>query len=86
MAETTGISWADHTMNFWIGCQAVSAACEHCYADTLVTNRMGRDFAERRRTVPDNWHKPFVWDRKAREADVRRLAGFIGTRSKGEQR
>lgn len=33
MAETTGISWADATVNFWIGCTKVSAACDFCYAE-----------------------------------------------------
>lgn len=35
MAENTGISWADHTINFWWGCSKVSPACEHCYAERL---------------------------------------------------
>lgn len=33
MAERTGISWADATLNFWIGCTKVSPACDHCYAE-----------------------------------------------------
>lgn len=36
LAETTAISWADATLNFWIGCTEVSngpkGACESCYA------------------------------------------------------
>lgn len=36
MAETTNISWADATLNFWIGCTEVSngpkGACVNCYA------------------------------------------------------
>ena len=38
MAETTLISWADATLNFWIGCTEVSngekGACKFCYART----------------------------------------------------
>jgi protein gp37 len=38
MAETTGISWSDATLNFWVGCTKVSTgdhgACEFCYAET----------------------------------------------------
>lgn len=38
MAEETLISWADATLNFWVGCTKVSVgdggACEHCYAET----------------------------------------------------
>lgn len=33
MAKTTGISWADSTANFWMGCTKVSPACDHCYAE-----------------------------------------------------
>lgn len=36
MAEQTGISWADSTANLWIGCQKVSPACDHCYAEDLM--------------------------------------------------
>lgn len=34
MGETTGISWCDATLNFWIGCTKVSDACTFCYAQT----------------------------------------------------
>ena len=40
MAETTNISWADATLNFWIGCTKVSPACDNCYAETWG-NRFG---------------------------------------------
>lgn len=32
MAETTGISWAHHTRNYWEGCTNVSPGCDSCYA------------------------------------------------------
>lgn len=32
----TGISWASGTLNPWVGCQKVSAGCDHCYAEALV--------------------------------------------------
>lgn len=45
MAETTNISWADATLNFWAGCTKVSTgadgACEFCYAETWA-NRFPR--------------------------------------------
>lgn len=75
MGEITGIEWTDHTFNPWIGCTKVSAACDNCYAETLV-NRYG--WAEwghgkaRKRTSPANWHKPMQWDRAAEKAGVRR--------------
>lgn len=36
MGEITKIEWADSTANLWIGCTKVSAACDHCYAETLM--------------------------------------------------
>jgi protein gp37 len=46
MAETTHISWADSTLNIWMGCMKVSngpkGACEGCYAQVLVEERFGR--------------------------------------------
>lgn len=77
MGETSGISWTRSTMNFWLGCQRVSEACCSCYAETLVTDRMGYSGrpgkkpllwgagAGRQRTSEANWRKPFQWDREA---------------------
>jgi protein gp37 len=42
MGENSNISWCDHTFNPWIGCTAVSAACDLCYARTLMQDRYGR--------------------------------------------
>lgn len=72
--EGTGISWADMTFNPWIGCQKVSPACDHCYAESLATTRLGVAWgpgAARRRTAPGNWSKPVKWNRYAAEAGVR---------------
>lgn len=33
MAENSKIEWTDHTVNFWWGCEKVSPACAHCYAE-----------------------------------------------------
>jgi protein gp37 len=33
----SGISWCSGTLNAWVGCHKVSAGCDHCYAETLVT-------------------------------------------------
>ena len=71
MGAQTGIEWTDHTFNPWIGCTAISPACDHCYAKTLV-ERWGGDFEQRRRTAPSNWLKPLAWDRAAAKAGVRR--------------
>lgn len=71
--EGTGISWADLTFNPWIGCQKVGPACDHCYAETLATSRLGVEWgpgAARRRTAPGNWSKPPRWNRYAEIAGV----------------
>lgn len=41
--ENTHIEWADHTINFMIGCNKVSEECDNCYADA-IENHYGRDF------------------------------------------
>jgi protein gp37 len=82
--EGTGISWADLTMNFWIGCQEVSPACDHCYAREFTNARVNaaRKAAgkppivwgpggAREQTSPANRKKPLRWNRIAAEAGVR---------------
>lgn len=39
MADTTGISWCDATINFWIGCTRTSPACDFCYAADMAKRR-----------------------------------------------
>src|SRR5882724_10939052 len=46
MGETTRISWANRTLNFWVGCRHVSPACDHCYAEAMI-NRL-RDTPEQK--------------------------------------
>ena len=31
MGEKTAIEWADHTINYYLGCTKVSAGCQNCY-------------------------------------------------------
>lgn len=71
MGADTKIEWARHTMNFWYGCTALSPACDHCYAKTLVEGRMGKDFEVRQRTGTTNWQMPYRWDRAAAKAGER---------------
>lgn len=69
MADATKISWADRTMNFWIGCSEAGPGCDHCYARTMMQDRYHR--AEwgpgkpRVRTTAANWNKALKWDREA---------------------
>ncbi len=83
MAETT-IEWtatarpdgsmrAGFTFNPWVGCTKVSRACDHCYAEDWA-KRTGAPRlwqGERRRTSPDNWKKPHVWNRNAQRHNGR---------------
>jgi protein gp37 len=74
MGEHTEISWTHHTFNPWWGCLKVSAACEHCYAETWA-KRTGHDVwgPGRRRFFGDkHWSDPLKWNRKAAAAGERR--------------
>src|SRR5580765_1647069 len=46
----SGISWCTGTLNLTVGCTKVSAACDNCYAETMVARGiMGdRDFSKLR--------------------------------------
>lgn len=86
MGETTAISWADATVNFWMGCTAVSPACDGCYARHLVQNRFGKAVwggpgagaGTRARTGPDSWRLPFKLQRRA-EKDGTRPFVFVNS-------
>lgn len=75
MVANSKIEWTDHTFNPWIGCQKVSAGCDHCYAEAMMDHRYGRvqwgPHGERVRTSPANWREPMQWDKAARAAGVR---------------
>lgn len=66
MGENTAIEWADHTLNWWTGCEHVSPACDGCYAEAWA-KRAGRDFAERKltsqaiRNLPFRWQGDYAW-------------------------
>lgn len=80
MAEKTEISWTDATFNIAWGCQKVSPACEHCYAETWA-RRYGVGWgpkAERRTFGEKHWQEPLKWNRKA-EREGRRLRVFCSS-------
>lgn len=68
MAESTGISWCDSTLNPWLGCTKVSPACDHCYAERLMDHRLHRvkwgPGEPRKRTSAANWRQPLLWERE----------------------
>ena len=73
MAERSSIEWTDHTMNFWVGCTALSPACDHCYAESWA-KRTGHPelwAGERRRTSATLWQQPMKWDRRCAAAGIR---------------
>jgi len=77
MGESTGISWTDHTANFWMGCSRISPGCKHCYAEKLVTGRLGLPVwgpaktTERKRSK-GAWVDVPRWNRAAAREGVRR--------------
>lgn len=80
MGKVTGISWADHTFNPWIGCAKVSAGCQNCYAEHDTFPRMERAAgvelwgvnAARHVTGDGNWRQPETWNRRASRDRIRR--------------
>jgi protein gp37 len=82
MAEQTEISWTDATFNPWMGCVNVSPACEHCYAEELVTGSMGLPVwgkdAPRKRTSATYWTQPYYWNRDAQKEGKRQRV-FCGS-------
>lgn len=70
MGENTKIEWADHTLNFWTGCEPVSPACAHCYAESWA-KRAGRDFAVRKITGEQIRNLPFKWQAAAADFHAR---------------
>ena len=67
MGADSKIEWTRHTHNPWIGCTAVSPACDHCYAEQLG-KRFGVKWGSgevRRRTSDAYRRQPFTWDRAA---------------------
>lgn len=74
MAETTGIEWADATWSPWEGCTKVGPGCDHCYAEAMnhwLRKGVNWGAGAPRRTYSDShWHKPVLWNAKARDSDT----------------
>src|SRR5712691_6689127 len=81
MAERSAIEWTDATFNPWCGCERVSPACAHCYADKLA-RRYGHELwnaGGRRRFFGDqHWAHPRKWNRDA-EAHRKPLLVFCAS-------
>lgn len=85
MGKETGISWCDHTANFWWGCMKVSDGCKNCYAETLAVERYKKPIwgppqitaRERKKAV---WTDILKWDQQAGKDKVRRRV-FVSSMS-----
>ncbi len=67
MADTTEISWTDHTFNPWWGCTKVAPGCDNCYAEAWDKRWGGNHWGKgtQLRIMSDaNWKKPRQWNRK----------------------
>lgn len=74
MAENSKIEWCHATFNPWVGCEKVSPACDHCYAEGWA-KRTGQPqlwSGERRRTTDAYWRGPIKWNAAAATAGERR--------------
>lgn len=77
MGEKTGISWTNHTANYWWGCQRVSPGCENCYAEQYATVRRklpvwGPPKTTERQLKKGVWDAVPKWNAAAKRDGVRR--------------
>ncbi len=71
MGKETSIGWTHHTLNFWWGCNKVSAECKHCYIDAIMRRGGLQPFNGPIRTK-GGWTDADRLDRAARKAGERR--------------
>lgn len=64
-----GILWCDFTFNPWVGCTAISPACQNCYAEHMMDKRMHvvnwGNGNPRKRTTDANWKQAIKWNAEA---------------------
>lgn len=73
MGEWSKIEWTDHTFNPWVGCEKISSACDHCYAEAWAKRAGSPELwnGSRRRTTAANWRGPVKWNLEAAKRGVR---------------
>ena len=75
MGKHSAIEWTDHTFNPWWGCEKVSPACLHCYAETWA-KRVGQSVwgakSTRRFFSEQHWRSPILWNRECEKDGIRR--------------
>lgn len=65
MSERSNIAWTDGTHNFWRGCTKVSPGCQHCYAEKMVTTRLGGEWGKGKpRVRAKQFNLPLRWNKK----------------------
>jgi protein gp37 len=69
--KNSPIGWCHHTINFWMGCEPVSAECKGCYARALM-RRQGEDFGVLRLTQGP-WLQAEVLNASAKARNVHEL-------------
>lgn len=70
MSEKTGISWTNHTQNFWKGCEKVSPGCRNCYMFREM-DRYGLN--PQIITKTKTWNNPRKWNKEAEAEKKPRL-------------
>lgn len=71
MGQNSKIEWTDHTFNPWWGCEKVSPACAHCYAEVFARrtgNQVWGAKARRRFFGDDHWEEVLNWNDAAKAA------------------
>ncbi|XXX79249.1 DUF5131 family protein [Sorangium sp. So ce134] len=75
MGSDSKIQWTHHTYNPWWGCEKVSPACKHCYAEAFAKRTghavWGGDASPRRFFGDKHWEEPIKWNRAAEKAGER---------------
>jgi protein gp37 len=67
VGEHSKIEWTDHTFNPWIGCQKISAGCDHCYAERMG-KRLGVEWGpDGDRRLTKTWRDPVRWHNRAQK-------------------
>lgn len=70
MSKESTIEWTRSTFNPWWGCEKVSPACAHCYAERDA-KRYGKDVwganSQRKMMSDRYWDQPLKWNEEARK-------------------
>jgi len=64
MSDNTEISWAHHTLNFWMGCDKVAPECAHCYIARGLFWGGRQPYGAVYRTAQAGWGNAVRWQRE----------------------